>query len=66
MAVNIANPTSVSVTLPAETYLVGAIKPLLGTGHYIQQQVAPLGVRGIALTNEMRNVLAGTGLMAGQ
>lgn len=65
VSVLMANPTSNTIVTPTETYLVGAFKPVLGTGHYIQQLVAPVGVQGIALTNEMRNVLAGTGLMQG-
>lgn len=66
VSVLMANPTSVSVTTPTETYLVGAFKPVFGTGHHVQQLVAPVGIQGIALTNEMRNALAGTGFIAGQ
>jgi hypothetical protein len=65
VGITFGNPTNASVTLPAETYTVAAFKPLLGTGHHIQQLVSPLTVQGLALTNEMRNVLAGTNLMAG-
>jgi hypothetical protein len=65
VSVLFANPTSNSVTIPTETYLVGAFKPVLGSGHYIEQLVSPWGVQGIALTNEMRNALAGTGFIAG-
>lgn len=65
IAIAIANPTSTTLTLPSETYSVAAFAPVFGTGHHVAQLVAPVGVQGIALTNEMRNVLAGTQLMAG-
>lgn len=65
IAIAIANPTTATLTLPAETYLVAQFRPGIGSGHHIAQLVAPMGVQGVALTNEMRNVLAGTGLMKG-
>ncbi len=65
IAIAIANPTQVTLTLPAETYLVAQFRPVLGTGHHVAQLVAPVGVQGIALTNEMRNALAGTGFIKG-
>lgn len=65
IAIVIANPTNASVVLPAETYLVAQFRPVVGTGHHIAQLVAPMGVQGVALTNEMRNALAGTQLIKG-
>ena len=65
IAIAIANPTANTLTLPSETYIVAAFAPVFGTGHHVAQLVAPMGVQGIALTNEMRNALAGTGFIAG-
>lgn len=65
IAIAIANPTSNTLTLPSETYVVAAMQPVFGSGHHVAQLVAPVGVQGIALTNELRNALAGTGFIAG-
>lgn len=65
IAISIANPTATTLALPSETYTVAAFQPILGSGHHVAQLVAPMSVQGLALTNEMRNVLAGTGLMKG-
>lgn len=65
IAIQIANPTTAAVTLPAETYTLAAFTPILGSGHHVAQLVAPVGVQGIALTNEMRNALAGTSFIKG-
>lgn len=65
IAIAIANPTTATLTLPSETYVIAAATPVLGTGHHVAQLVAPMSVQGLALTNEMRNALAGTGFIAG-
>ncbi len=65
IGITFGNPTSVSVTIPAETYQVGAFQPQFGVGHYVEQMVSPLNVQNVYLTNEMRNTLAGTGLFQG-
>lgn len=65
IAIAIANPTNAAITLPAETWLLGQFRPIFGSGHHVAQLVAPMSIQGVALTNEMRNVLAGTGLMKG-
>lgn len=65
IAINFGNPTNATVAVPIETYTVGAFKPLFGVGHYTQQLISPLNVQSVALTNEMRNTLAGTQLFAG-
>ena len=65
IGITFGNPTNATVAVPAETYSVGAFKPLFGVGHYTQQMISPLNVQNVQLTNEMRNTLAGTGFFAG-
>jgi hypothetical protein len=65
IGITFGNPTSASIAVPAETYTVAAFKPLFGVGHYTEQMISPLSVQGVALTNEMRNALAGMALIAG-
>ena len=65
IGITFGNPTSASISVPAETYTVAAFKPLFGVGHYTQQMVSPYSVAGVQLLNELRNALAGTGFIAG-
>jgi hypothetical protein len=65
IGITLGNPTNASVVVPNEIYTVAAFKPQFGVGHYVQQMVSPLNVQSVALTNEMRNTLAGVGLFQG-
>ena len=65
IGITFGNPTSNSITIPAETYNVAAFKPYMGVGHYMQQMISPLNVQNVVLTNEMRNTLAGLGIFRG-
>lgn len=65
VGITFSNPSSVSVVLPSETYQIGAFKPLLGQGHYTEQLISQINVNAVALSNEMRNTLAGVNLFQG-
>lgn len=65
IGITFGNPTNASVTIPTETYQVGAFLPLLGVGHYTEQMISPLNVQHVQLSNEIRNTLAGNGMFAG-
>lgn len=65
VGITFGNPTSATIAIPTETYSVAAFKPYIGVGHYVQQMISPLNVQSVALTNEMRNTLAGMGIFAG-
>lgn len=65
IGITFGNPTNATVAIPTETYTVAAFKPFVGVGHYVQQMMSPLNVQNVALTNEMRNTLAGVGLFQG-
>src|SRR3990167_8704929 len=65
LGITFCNPTAASITPPTETYIVAAVGPVLGRGHYLEHIVSPLAVKGVALTNELRDALAGLGLIQG-
>lgn len=65
IGITYVNNTSVSITPPAETYLVGNFPTILGSGHRIEQQVAVPLQTGFDLTSEIRTVLVNMGIIAG-
>jgi hypothetical protein len=65
LGITFCNPTAASITPPTETYVIASFGPVFGRGHYVEHMVSPLAVSGVALSNEMRDALAGLGLIAG-
>lgn len=68
LAITFLNPTTASITPPAETYLVGQFIPGTNQGGYVQMSVLNGENAQSNLTNELRNALApvtGVGLIAG-
>lgn len=59
------NNTAVSITPPAETYLVGNFPTILGAGHQVQQQVMTALQTSFNFNTELRTVLVGMGIIAG-
>lgn len=65
IGITYVNNTSVTITPPAETYLVGNFPSILGSGHRLEQQVMTGLQTGFDLTAEIRTVLVGMGIIAG-
>lgn len=65
IGITYVNNTAVSITPPAETYIVGNFPTILGAGHRIEQQVVAPFQTNQDLTQEIRAVLVGMGIIAG-
>lgn len=65
VGITYVNNTAVTITPPAETYLVGNFPTILGSGHRIEQQVMTGLQTNFDLTQEIRQVLVNMGIIAG-
>lgn len=65
IGITYVNSTNASITPPAESYLIGNFPTAVGVGHQLIQNVQTGYVANVALTNELRNTLAGLNVFQG-
>lgn len=65
IGITYVNNTSVSITPPAEAYVIGNFPTPVGVGHQIQQQIQTNAQQNYQLTNELRNALTALGFISG-